>query len=76
MAPEALEGDGDEKGDRDGDDEVIAGLQVRVVGEEGGIANGPEQQRRDEGVAEEAGIEDENDAGSDERERVEEAAYP
>jgi len=73
--PVAFEDDGDEEGKGDGDDEVVPGLEVVVIGEEGDVAGGPKEERWDERVAEEADFHQGYEGGQ-QAERVEEGAEP
>ena len=54
-APQAGEDYRDKQGEGDCDDQVVPGLEIVVVGEESGVARGPEEKRGDERVAQEIG---------------------
>ena len=75
-APEVIEREGDERGDGDGDDEVVPGLQVVVIGEEKEVAGCPEEERGDDGVGEQAGAPEEREHKGEEEGGVEGFAHP
>jgi hypothetical protein len=54
-SPEGFEDYGDQKGERNRNDQVVTGLQVVVIGKEGCIAERPEEKRWDKRIAEETG---------------------
>ena len=73
---EGLDGEGDEDGNGCGGYEVIPGLEVVVLGEEGEVSAGPEEQRGEEWVAEEAWTPEDGQREGDEEERVKDVAHP
>ena len=73
---EALEDERDQEGEGDGDNQVITGLEVVVVREEGVVAGGPEDEGGDKGACAELAEVNAGGQGGEEGERVEDGAHP
>ncbi len=70
-APKAREDYRNQQGEGDSDDEVIPGLEIVVIGEEGSVARDPEEKGRNERIAQQFGPDEEDGDGGEEREWVE-----